>query len=406
MAIVNFYLKNPKAEDETLIYLFFSYDSKRLKCSTGEFINPNSWNEENQRAKKSYTGYSDLNDYLDTIQENIKKIYRNLKTDNAIITSEILREKLLESQNNKTSVSLNFFSFVTEYINSVVSLRKKSSIVVYRNVLKTLKEFESHSKKRINFDSITLDFYNEYSDYLQKVKKFKPNTIGKHFKTIKTFLNEATERGLNKKMDYQSKRFKVIQEDIDSIYLNDSELETLYNLNLSKKKHLEKVRDLFIVGCHTGLRFSDFTQLKPENITNGMIKIRTQKTNSNVVIPVHPKVNEILLKYKNSLPEAFSNQKMNEYLKDIGWEANFIDKVEVVDFKEGERVITFAKKYELITTHTARRSFATNLFKAGFPAISIMKITGHKTEKAFMRYIKITEEQNADLLAEFWNKKN
>lgn len=95
---------------------------------------------------------------------------------------------------------------------------------------------------------------------------------------------------------------------------------------------------------------------------------------------------------------------MNENLKSIGWEADFLDLVEVVNFKEGKRIVTFAKKYELISTHTARRSFATNLFKAGFPAISIMKITGHKTEKAFMRYIKITEEQNAELLGEFWNK--
>lgn len=406
MAKVNFFLKTPKEKGESLIYLFFSFDGKRLKYSTGEIINTNSWNPENQRAKKSVTGYSELNDYLDKIEDAIKKIYRNLKTENLIITPEILREKLNASSSNKIVSKHTLFSFADEYIKSIKSLRKSSSIVVYNNVLKTLKEYKQFSQKRIDFDTINLDFYNDYSDYLTTQKKFKTNTIGKHIKTLKTFLNEATERRLNTKLDYQSKRFKVVQEDIDSIYLSEAEIDTLYKLKLSKKKNLEKVRDLFIVGCLTGLRFSDFTQLSPDNIVNGKIKIRTQKTNSTVVIPVHSRVNEILEKYDNALPEAFSNQKMNEYLKEIGWEADINDKVQKIEYKDGKREVTFVKKYLLITTHTARRSFATNLFKAGFPAIAIMKITGHKTDKAFMKYIKITSEQNAEMLEKFWNEKS
>jgi integrase len=405
MATTNFYLKNPNEKEKTLIYLFFSYDGKRLKCSTGESINPSAWNSESQRVRKSYTGASEINFCLDKLEEDVKKIYRNLVSSGTSVTNELIKEKLLEDNANKKKDVITLFSFVEDYIKSITSLRKSSSIVVYKNVLKTLKEYQTLSKKRIDFDTINLDFYNDYSNYLIQQKKFKTNTLGKHIKTLKTFLNEATERGINTKRDYQSKKFKVVQEEIDSIYLNESEIDHLYKFNFTEKKSLEKVRDLFIVGCLTGLRFSDFSQLTPENIENGKIKIRTQKTNSTVIIPVHPRVNEIIEKYYKMLPPAISNQKMNDYLKIIGKEAGIDEKVQRVETKDGKRRVQFIPKYELLTTHTARRSFASNLFKAGFPAIAIMKITGHKTDKAFMKYIRITNEQNAELLEKFWSTK-
>jgi integrase len=406
MATANFYLKEPNSKNYTLIYLFFNYNGKRLKYSTGELINPKNWNNESQRVKKSITGSGEINDCLDKLEEDIKKTYRTLKANNLQITNESLKEGIIKNSSNKSKTEITFFSFTEDFIQSISGLRRKSSIVVYNNVFRTLKEYKKHSQKKIDFDTINLDFYNDYSNYLTKEKKFKPNTIGKHFKTIKTFLNEATERGVNSNLDYQSKKFKVIQEDVDSIYLDESELEKIWKLDLTAKPNLEKVRDLFIIGCYTGLRFSDFTQLRTDNINNDMITITTQKTNSGVTIPVHPKVREVIKKYKNNLPEAFSNQKMNEYLKDIGWNANILDNVQKTEYNEGIRVVKFLKKFELITTHTARRSFATNLFKQGLPAIVIMKITGHKTEKAFMKYIKISNEQNAELLKRFWETNN
>lgn len=404
MANVNFYLKTPNEKGNSLIYLFFSFDGKRLKYSTGEVIKSNFWNPDNQRVKKSYTGSMELNEYLDKIENDIKKIYRTLKTDNLNITSELLKEKLESESNKSQNSNKTFFQFAEEYIDSIVSLRKKGSIVAYRNALKTLLEFKSLTKRRIDFDNINLDFYNDYINFLIEEKKFKVNTIGKHIKTIKTFLNEATERGINKNLDFRNKRFKVLQEEIDSIYLNDDEINQIFQLDLSLKVSLEKVKDLFLIGCLTGLRFSDFSQLKPENITNDRIKIKTQKTNQTVIIPVHPIVNKILKRYNNNLPEAFSNQKMNKYLKELGIKAELNDLIERTEFVNGKRNVTFIKKYELITTHTARRSFATNLFKQGFPSLSIMKITGHKTETAFIKYVKVTTEQSADLLAKFWSK--
>ena len=209
-------------------------------------------------------------------------------------------------------------------------------------------------------------------------------------------------------MDFKSTKFKILSEEAESIYLTEEEILLLFNLDLSQNRKLETVRDLFIVGCYTGLRFSDFTQIKKENIKDGFISIRTQKTDKPVVIPIHWTIQQILDKYcnenENSLPRAISNQKMNEYLKEIGKKAEIKEMVLVTKSKGGLKVKSSVQKYELISTHTARRSLATNLFLQGFPSISIMKITGHKSEKAFLKYIKMTPEENAIKLKQFWSE--
>lgn len=167
-------------------------------------------------------------------------------------------------------------------------------------------------------------------------------------------------------------------------------------------------RDLFIVGCYTGLRFSDFSQLKKENIRNGMISLRTQKTGELVAIPVHPVIEDIITKYKrqysSGLPPTIDNYLMNRYLKIIGERAGFTEFHTIKKTRGGKKVEDTFKKFELMTTHTARRSFATNLFLQEFPAISIMKITGHRSEKNFMNYIKMTPHQNAEKLRKHWEK--
>ena len=329
-----------------------------------------------------------------------------MNTNGELISSTILRDKLDSIRHGKKE-RLTLFAFIDSFIDSVSSSKKASTISVYRTTVKHLLAFEKHSRQKLDFESMNLDFYNDFSDYLIREKGFSTNSIGKYIKTIKVFLNEATDRGINQKLDFKSKRFKVTTEDTESIYLNESEILKLNDLSLKDKIKLERVRDLFIVGCYTGLRFSDFTQIKAENIKDGYFNIRTQKTDEFVSIPIHPMVKAIMMKYENeylnSLPPAISNQKMNEHLKKIGEMAEINDDVITSQTKGTLRVETKSKKYELITTHTARRSFATNLYLSGFPAISIMKITGHKTEKAFLRYIKMKPQENAMKLKKFWS---
>lgn len=401
MSTVKFYLKDPHSKSKTLIYLFFSFKGKRLKCSTGESIRPKDWNDTSHKSRSD----SDLNDFLKSFGNTVTEIERQMRTNKENVTPDILRQKLKEAFNDEKKIKHNFITFIEEYIKSVEDTKKISTIKSYRNTLRHLREY---SFKPIEFENITLEFYNNFIKHLKVVKMFSVNTIGKQIKNIKFFLNEATESGINKTMDFKLRKFKGMAEDADSIYLNLIEIDQLYKLPLAHCKRLEQVRDLFIVGCYTGLRFSDFSQIKPEHIKDGAIHIRTQKTDEPVVIPIHPMVGEIMVKYKdqysNSMPNALSNQKMNKYLKEVAELALLNERVILSKNKGSSRVDTTFYKYELVTTHTARRSMATNLFLGGVPPITIMQITGHKTEKAFLKYVKATPLQHAYKIKEHWEQ--
>lgn len=430
MATTTFVLKEPKSKKETLIFLIVRFKTNRLKFSTNEKILPAYWSKENQRAKvtKNFREHPEFNTRLDNIKNDAKNTFRKFQNDNenrmpSLEELRVLINKVLHKETDNRKKDL--FSFAEKFIEESKSrvndktgrVYAKGTIHHFNNTLLVLQNFSKAKRKRIDFDTIDLDFYHNFTEYLTKDLKFANNTIGGHIKRLKTFLNEATERGVNTNMAFRSKRFKIITEETDSIYLNEKELEAIYKLDLSSDSRLDRVRDLFLVGCWTGLRFSDFSNIKPENIKGDFIEIETQKTAEPVVIPIHSTVKLIMKKYKgkypNSLPPTISNVKMNLYIKELGK----IKKLEKMAkslhaqtstsiTKGGVNISTNYKKYELITTHTARRSFASNLYLDGVPAITIMKITGHKTEKSFMRYIKITPNENAKILQLHWQKKN
>jgi integrase len=195
---------------------------------------------------------------------------------------------------------------------------------------------------------------------------------------------------------------------------------SLYHHDFSKNKKLEAVRDLFIFGCFVGLRFSDYSSIKPENIVTMdggcFIKQITQKTGELVIIPCNPVVMEIFEKYKNNpnkLPRTISNQKFNEYIKEVMRAVTFVDKdgKEKPLFAETGRLATepTLELWQTVSSHTARRSFCTNLYLEGFPTIDIMKVSGHRTEKAFMKYIRVSKLDTAKRLSQHiknnWNQK-
>ena len=403
MSKAKFILKEPTAKEETLIYLIYNYNYKRFKYSTGEKINPKFWNSITQRVKetKQFPQYPEFNARLNLIQNGINNAFRKLLNNGIQPNNTNLKEYLeIELSDNIIKPrKITLLNFIDDYIKECEQTKKNATVKSYRTTFKYLKNYAEAKSKDFDFDSVNVEFYNKFLIYLNE-NKLSVNTIGKHIKTIKIFLNEATERGYNQNLEYKKKKFKVTKEDSDTIYLDLKELEALYNLKLHRFPNLEKVRDLFLVGCYTGLRFSDFTQIKPENILGSkkMLQIRTQKTGEKVFVPLHKVVREILKKYNNDLPKTYTNQVMNRYLKEIAEMANITEVIETSITKGGEVNKSAVSKSQLVTTHTARRSFATNLYLADVPTISIMKITGHKTEKSFLTYIKVSQEQNADKL--------
>ena len=304
----------------------------------------------------------------------LDKIYKSYKEVEVIKTDDLL-------------------SFIDDYIQNTD--KKKPTIKQYKIVRNNIFEYAELMRKRPTFDDIDLDYYLGFVEFLT-AKGYSPNTIGSRVKGLKLFMNEAYERDLHTNLDFKKKRFSKPKEETNSVYLNNDELLKIYNCDFSKRKKLDRVRDIFLIGCYTGLRFSDLSQLKSDNISeDGTITVKTQKTGKTVVIPIHTIVRTILAKYNNELPKMLSNQKFNDYIKEVAKAADIDESIFLQTTKGGLSYTETVPKYSLVTSHTARRSFATNAFLAGVPTISIMKITGHKTESAFMKYIKISDKENA-----------
>lgn len=266
---------------------------------------------------------------------------------------------------------------------------------------RVLDKYRLETGNPTDYDAYTLDYYHAFKLWLTG-RRLTLNYVGTLLKDLKVMLKQAHYDGLHNNLIFQHRDFKKLVEEVDNVYLTDEELTLLYNLDLSANARLDRIRDLFLIGCYTGLRFSDFSELRPENIThNGRILTRkTLKTSERVSIPLNPKILAILKKYEGIPPRTITNQKMNDYLKELCRLGGLTDAVEVSRTKGGKKETRYIEKCDMVTTHTARRSFATNAYLAKVPTVSIMKITGHRSEAVFLRYIKISSEQNALLMLE------
>lgn len=239
-------------------------------------------------------------------------------------------------------------------------------------------------------DRVTMDTYNNFIAWCQG-KKYSINYIGSQIKNWKALGRLATGDPI-----YSSKDFKKIQEETFDIYLTEEELKKIYNLKLTGRFDL--TRDWFILDCYTGLRVSDLKLLTDKNLHGGFITIANEKTDEKVIIPVHPFVAAILKKYKG-FPPKISDVELNKSIKLIAEKAKIKDKVLYSITKGGKREDHYLKKWEMVSNHTARRSFITNLLKIGTPHTITMKLTGIKSMNTLLRYNKLSADEAAKIAA-------
>lgn len=427
MAKINprFKLKEPKSDTPSTIQMKVYFNGVRFTYSTGEKIHPDYWEEGKNkelpykiiypRGEKFQNIRDELGETADQLEKysaEIKRIYSELRSAEKPITPEILKSEM--DKVFKIRIEKQVFNLldvaelvINESKDGIRQTKNKTrirevTIKGYTTTKNHLEEFKKNTGHRLQLDRIDLSFYNKFVKYFQD-QDFATNTIGKNVKNVKVFMKEAYKRGLTNNSAFMDEDFRIINEDTDQIYLNSEELNQIYEKDLSKDPRLDRVRDIFIIGCWTGLRFADLSHFNHENITEidgqEFIKIKTQKTGEVVIIPMHWTIKEILNKYDGNIPRIISNQKMNEYIKKAVKKAKIKHPVWISKTKAGKVVKTTKPKCDLVTMHTARRSFATNMYLADFPTISIMKITGHKTEKSFLKYIRISQEENARKIA-------
>lgn len=315
----------------------------------------------------------------------------------------------------KEEVNLDIYFQLDEYIKIKEKKVTRATVNVFNNIKAHLKAFEEFRKQPITFDSFDFNFYDTFVDFLTfdyvqtRFKKnpvvgLKLNTVGKTIKQLKIFIKDRVRRKIISSIDLAD--YKVPEEETDAIYLNYQEIAQIYNSDLTKYPDLIPYRDLFVLACLTGLRFSDFSSIRSEDVRNGMLHKKQEKSDHWVIIPLRQEANEIFNKqFSNGVP-FISNPDFNEKIKIIGKLAGVDTPIKFTHKKGNKDIEVLKAKCDWITSHTARRSFCTNEFLAGTPVKLIMQISGHKKEKDFYKYIRISPEEAAEVIKKLWMERN
>jgi integrase len=401
-------LKKTLLGNRLQVYLYLRWPGSTIKVYTERKCTQHEWDFEKQRVNHNVfkRGASELNEYFNNLENKVSRLYEASLLEKQFPTKTEVKAIIDEANlRDKIDHKVDLFAFTEEYIKSCANTVKPATITAYHSTVRHLKNYSEARRVKLYFENIDLKFYNDFVDYMVKDLNLVNNSMGKYLRVLKVFLGAATEAGVNKTMHYKNTRFKAPSEETESIYLTEEEINVFYRHDLSGNRRLDEARDRFVAGCWLGVRFSDLNQINGnEDIERRdeveYIKIRTIKTDKFVFIPLHPIVKEIFNKYNGILPKPISNQKMNDYIKEVGKGIPELQSKIATSKTQGKVRINAEpiEKYKLVCTHTARRSFATNLYLQGVPAYTIMQITGHKTEKAFLRYVKVSSLQYAELL--------
>jgi len=393
MAAVIFYLDKER-KNGCLILATFTFNHQRIRLSTGLNVTKKAWNDEEQRAyplkdhAKTNKRLREISSFLlDTYDEYFSKGVKPTKEETFEKTRMIKeayqvfvgKRKSEEEQRRPTLIEF-IPIFQARYKNKMTP----NHIKHFDGIKTHLENYQKKIGKTIEFETINKEFYLGFTDYLKELGR-KTNTIGSHIRRLKRLMNEAVDDKLTQNQEHRSKSFKVLNEETDKIYLSSDDIQKLYKLDIEDQR-MRRIRDLFVLHCHTGLRHSDWSKVTLNNIEDGKLYVRTQKTKEAVIIPVHPIILEILHRYGLEL-HVPTNQEANRVLRWIG-EYAVLKKITTENLD----------KWNQIRTHTVRRSFATNAYMSGVPMLSIMQITGHRTTESFLKYIRVTKLETAEKL--------
>lgn len=304
------------------------------------------------------------------------------------------RQPAYTNQMSVNKRGILFFEFASAYLSKCRKTEKAKKC--YKDAFRHFSIFCEMNKITPMTYEIGMEMLEDFVYYLQATANLMSSTVFNHLVRLKTLIKMASFSGYDIDYTYSGVSLRVDEHDV--VTLDRDEITQLYVYEGLTKSE-EVVRDLFIVACMTGLRFSDFSRLKEENFIDNMIQMKTWKTGTLVIIPQSKYVRSLLRKYNYQLPKCPCIQHFNKVIKTVCRKVGIITKVPYERTVGLERISKMVPKWMRIGSHSGRRSAATNMFLAGIPALRIMKITGHKTEEAFMHYIGLTKEENAAVLA-------
>lgn len=381
----SFYLAYPNAE-KSPVMLAIRDKTKRITISVGVTTPVKNWDNEIKRCS-GCTDWKLINESINKAENAIKRAFAfAVNTDMTINEVANIYRKLMgiEEKSENETKEKSFMSFFQMWAQTSFANHKASRQTLYH--FRTFQRFIG--KADVKYDDVDYNLYLRYLDYLDK-EGYKPNMQGSFIRSLKAAMNEAYKRGLHDNLAYT--RFVKPVEKVTTVYLTMEELDRLYKAKLSGS--MAAARDLFLLGCYTGLRFSDCSRLTREEADKDIITKVQQKTKEEVNIPMHPRVREILKNW-NGAPEL-SVQKLNTMIKAICASIGIDETIEV---KEG-RSIAYKKKWEMVSSHTARRTAATNLLLSGATIYEVSRFLGHTNVSQTQTYLRITSKENAKTLA-------
>jgi len=413
MPTVIFRLKYPKA-DESIVMIDFSYETYRLRCSSGISLPPDEFKKVWVAGKNRLNPKQVHNENmrrLKTVKNIIEDYYESQLREGIVPKPETIRAHLQVTLNMTTRQTENeFISRFEEYITYKATNSAPASLVVYRQVLRDLVEFASRKGKTLTFKIINLTFIDEYVFYLQNRKNTNANakkgllndSIHKRLSNLKAFMKWGLERGYHNNTQYERiKTTKAAKNEI--VVLSEYELSLLQSSDLSARPALDRVKDIFLFAIYTGQRWSDVKAFDRRDLKRDLsgqtywefTAVKTKKLTRVPFIGFCGPALAILQKYDYQLP-MISQQKFNEHLKQLG-KLLGIDEQVVIKRYSGKKLVEIVKpKYEFISSHMARRTAVTILLQRGMPPTTIMKLTGHSELATLMKY----ERTGADALSQ------
>lgn len=396
----SFKLREPKSSQPTPIYftVFFKEEKKSLIYSTDKKIHPSDWDSENNTPKNRQLTFH-TSSYNQSVKKELNKISslflaieESYNLLDKKLTSNDLKNELDDKLERKILNGNDFFTVYDEFLklkkhdyteNGVTTSTYKR----YEYFKKNLEDFHTHGRRKISFENINQSFYNDFLKYCIENKKQSANTLHRNIGLFKTFLHWSLK---NKKMSNDAflEFAKPKKQPTTEIALNIEQVTEVFNIDLSKSKRLEQVRDLFIIGCTTGQRFSNYSNFNKKDVVGDIILVPDCKDKQKLLsIPLLKVTREILEKYDYHLPKI-SNQKFNEYIKEVFENAEFDMNTKLIRRYGKSIVEENIPFYKRVSSHTARRSFITIMLNFGVPAKIIMSITGHTSLPVFSNYYK------------------
>lgn len=407
-----FNLKDRNKNGATLIYLkaFFKNENKRFVYSTGESIHPDEWDFKN-RQPNNLTGrtakansHRTIKMQLDRYSSHFIKTTEFFKNTNQEITVEKVRQEFDKEFKRVKKSKNKFYETYDEFTSFKIKNKEwaPATIKRYKNIKTHLEEFEKARNYKLTFDTITDKFYTEFTDYCMTEKGHINNTYSRNVGLLKTFLFWALKNGHTYKADFINfkKKPKVIT---NQIALKMEDLENLLSIKLDSKK-LERVKDVFIFACVTGLRFGEmkFVSLKTIEGRNFILKEEKGSGKRTREIPLNNIALHILEKYDYQLP-LITNQKHNDYIKDVFEAAGYTHTVTKTLTRGKEVIRKEMPYYKRISSHTARRTFITLMKKNKKSDKLIAKISGHRDMKTLNQYYQVTDEDVRDAVDDTFN---